>query len=62
MEDLSSTPELIETMLAFEMTEEIFFVHEEKRTPDGLVLKDLPKGLKYAFLGNDETKPVIISS
>ena len=44
------------------MTEEIFFVHEEKRTPDGLILKELPKGLKYVFLGNNETKSVIISS
>ena len=62
IEDLSSTPELIETMLAFEMTKENFIVHEEKRTPDGLVLKKFPRGLKYDFLGNYETKPVIISS
>ena len=62
IEDLSSTPELIETVLVFEMTEENFVVHEENRTLDGLVLKELPKGLKYAFLGNDETKPVIICS
>ena len=44
------------------MIEENFVVHEEKRTLDGLVLKELPKGLKYAFLGNNETKLVIISS
>ena len=62
MEDLSSTPELIEIMLTFEMTEENFVVHEEKKNPNGLNLKELPKGLKYAFLGNNETKPVIISS
>ena len=62
MEDLSSTPELIEIVLAFEMTEENFVMCEEKRTPDGLVLKEFPKGLKYDIFGNDETKPVIISS
>ena len=37
MEDLSSTLELIETMLAFEKTEENFVVNEEKKTPDGLI-------------------------
>ena len=29
---------------------------------DGLVLKELPKGLKYAFLGCNDTKSIIISS
>ena len=62
IEDLSSTPELIETVLTFEMIEENFVLQEEKKTPDGLVLKELPKGLKYAFLGSNETKPVIILS
>ena len=62
MEDLPSTPELIEIVLAFEMTEENFVVHEEKKTPDGLILKELPKGLKFSFLGDNETKPIIISS
>ena len=38
IEDLSSTPKLIETVLTFEMTEENFVVHEEKRTLNGLVL------------------------
>ena len=31
-------------------------------TSDGLVLKQLPNHLRYAFLGEDSTKPVIISS
>ena len=62
IEDLSSTLELIETMLAFEMIEENFVLQEEKKTLDDLVLKELPKGLKYAFLGSNETKPVMISS
>ena len=30
-------------------------------TPYGLVLKELPKNLYYAFLGENGTKPVIIS-
>ena len=62
MEDLLSTLELIETMLTFEIIEENFVVHEEKKTSYGLILKELPNGLKYAFLGDNETKPVIISS
>ena len=49
IKDLSSTLELIETVLAFEMIEEKCVLQEEKKTPDGLVLKELPKGLKYAF-------------
>ena len=62
IEDLSSTPELIETVLTFEMTGENFVLQEEKKTHDGLVLKELLRGLKYAFLGSDETKPIIIAS
>ena len=61
-EDLSSTPELIETILALEINEEDVVLEEEKKTPDGLVVKELPKGLKYAFLRSNETNPVIISS
>ena len=60
-EDLSATPELIETTLVLEVTKEESVLEEVKKTPDGLVLKELPKGLKYAFLGRNETKPVIIS-
>ena len=61
-EDLSSTPELIEIVLALEMNEEILVLQEDKKTSDGLVLKELLKDLKFAFLGSNETKPVIISS
>ena len=53
---------MIETILTFEASEEEFVLEEEKNTPDGLVLKELPKDLKYAFLGKNDTKPVIISS
>ena len=61
-EDLSSTPELIETILALQENEEESVLGEERQTPDGLVLKELLKGLKYAFLGCNDTKPVIIYS
>ena len=37
-------------------------IEEEKKTPDGLVLKELPGNLRYAFFGENGTKPVIISS
>ena len=56
-EDLLSTTELIETILALHENEE-----EDIKTLDGLVLKELPKGFKYAFLGCNDTKLVIISS
>ena len=61
-EDLSSTPELIETILTLQENEEEYVLAEERKTLDGLMLKELPKGLKYAFLGCNDTKPVIISS
>ena len=57
-EDLSATPELIETILALEVTEGESILEEVKKTLDGLV----PKGLKYAFLEHNEKKLVIISS
>ena len=31
----------------------------EKKSPDGLVLKELPKHLKYVFLGKKRSQPVI---
>ena len=50
-EDLSTTPKLIERILDLEVTKEESFLEEVKKTLDGLVLKELSKGLKYAFLG-----------
>ena len=61
-ENLSSTPELIEKILALQENEKEYVLAEERKTLDGLMLKELPKGLKYAFLGCNDTKPVIISS
>ena len=61
-EDLSSTSDLIETILALQENEEELVLEEWRKTLDGIVLKELSKGLKYAFLGCNDTKPVIISS
>ena len=61
-EDLSSTPELIKIILFLQENEEELVLEEEGKTPDGLVLKELSKGLKYAFLGCNDTNRVIISS
>ena len=36
-------------------------VEEEPITLDGLVLKELPTHLRYAYLGENSTKPVITS-
>ena len=33
----------------------------EKKNLDGLVLKELPEYLKYVFLGNERSQPVIIA-
>ena len=33
----------------------------EKKSSDGLVLKDLPEHLKYAILGKEISQPVITS-
>ena len=33
---------------------------EVETSPEGLILKELPKHLKYAFLGVEKSKPVII--
>ena len=33
---------------------------EEEKSTEGLILKELPKHLKYVFLGKEKSKPVII--
>ena len=53
---------VIETILALENKDDETVIEEEVKTSDGLVLKQLPEHLRYSFLGDDETKPVIISS
>ena len=36
-------------------------MQEVEKSSDGLILKELPKDLKYAFLGEEKSKPVIIA-
>ena len=36
-------------------------VQKAEKSSDGLILKELPKHLKYEFLGKEKTKPVIIA-
>ena len=37
-------------------------MQEEEKSFEGLILKELPKHLKYAFLGEEKSKPVIIAA
>ena len=48
--------------MILEESEEAVVVEEELITPNGLVLKELPTHLRYAFLGENSTKPLIIST
>ena len=34
----------------------------EENSSKGLVLKELPKHMKYAFLGKERSKPVILAA
>ena len=52
--------EVAESIIALKENEKAIIWEEEKKTPYGLVLKELPKHLRYAFLGKDGTKLVII--
>ena len=42
------------------ISEENFQV--EEKSSEGLVLKELPKHLKYAFLGEERSKPIILAA
>ena len=35
---------------------------EAEKSFDGLILKELPKNLKYEFLGEEKSKPMTIAS
>ena len=37
-------------------------VQETEKSSEGLILNELPKHLKYAFLGEEKSKPVIIAT
>ena len=61
-EQVASNSALVETILTLEDSEEVVVVEEKPITPYGLVLKKLLTHLRYAFLGENKTKPVIIST
>ena len=67
-EKLNANAELIETMLSLsEVSEEIvrnsdIEVQEGEKSYKGLILKQLPKHLKYAFMGEENFKLVIIEA
>ena len=60
-EKIATSLDFVETILSLEETEEAV-IEEELKTPDGLVLKELPKHLRYALLGENGTKPIIVSA
>ena len=37
-------------------------IQEEEKSSEGLILKELPKHLKYVFLSEEKSKPVIIAA
>ena len=37
-------------------------VQEVEKSSEGLILKEFPKQLKYAFLGKEKSHPVIIAA
>ena len=57
----SIVQEISETILAIDENKSSVVVEKEKKTHDGLVLKELLENLHYAFLGVNGTKPTIIS-
>ena len=52
---------MFETILAIEENEDTVVIEKEKMTPHGLVIKEFPENLRYAFLGENAIKPIIIS-
>ena len=66
IEHLNARVELKETILNLnEDNAERSIINEEKvqeveKSYEGLILKELPKHLKYAFLGAERSKPIII--
>ena len=57
----SIVQEISKTNLAIDENKSTVVVEKEKKTHDGLVLKELLENLRYAFLGVNGIKPMIIS-
>ena len=65
-ENLNASEELIETILSLNegSTDDLsseMKVQEVEKSSNWLILKELPKHLKYAFLEEEKSKPVIIA-
>ena len=52
----------METILSLEESEEAVIMEKERKTPDGLMVQELPNHLHYAFLGENGTKTMIVST
>ena len=65
-ENLNASEELIETVLSLnegsvdDLRSEMK-VQEAEKSSEGLILKELPKHLKYTFLEEEKSKPIIIT-
>lgn len=67
-EQQKATEDVVETILipndeaeANQDSKEVV-IKEEKKSLNGLTLKELPKHLKYVFFGDEDTKLIIIGS
>ena len=67
-EELNEKTELIEIVLSLskenddDLRSNEVKVQEVEKISKGLILKELSKNLKYAFLGEEKSKPVIITT
>ena len=61
-EKIVSSHELVKTIPSLAENKDTIVIEEEKKTPDGIVLKELPQHLHYSFSGKNGTKLVIVSA
>ena len=67
-EELNAEDELTKTVLSLseenddDLRSNEVKVQEAEKSSKGLIMKVLPKHLKYAFLGEEKSKPVIIAT
>ena len=67
IDDFEKEELMAETVLSLDERSTNSLKNEEKfqveeKSSEGLVLKELPKHLKYAFLGEERSKPVILAA
>ena len=65
LENLNASEELVETVLSLNERSADDLSNERKvqeveKSSEGLIMKELTKHLKYVFLGEEKSKPVII--